>query len=139
MNIVKTMTGDQTADEQREQFEIGELARELGVSTRTIRFYEEKGIVSPERKGTTRIFNRRDRARLVLAMRGKRLGFSLDVIKEYLELYNVRGDTSKAAQREYLTGKINDALDVLEKQKEEIDTTISELKEMKKLVRKPQK
>lgn len=135
MNIVKIMTNSEQNDEAEETYEIGELARELGVSTRTIRFYEEKGILSPERKSNARIFKKRDKVRLILALRGKRVGFSLDEIKEYLDLYNARKDNNRK-QNEFLVAKINDAVSILKQKKKEIDLTVSELNEMKKLVEK---
>ena len=73
--------------ENRDLFAIADLAREFGISTRAIRFYETKGLFAPERVGSTRVFRRRDRARLILILRGKRLGFSLRDISEYLSLY----------------------------------------------------
>ena len=138
MNIVKIMTSPETKKEAETTFEIGELARELGVSTRTIRFYEEKGIVNPERKGNTRIFKRRDKVRLILALRGKRLGFSLDEVSEYLELYSTKSKNN-SKQNEYLINKINDAVNMLEQKKQEIEITVIELKEMKAVVEKDNK
>ena len=73
-------------------FSISELAREFEVTTRTIRFYEDQGLVSPKRAGTTRVFSPRDRVRLKLALRGKRLGFSIAEIRELFELYDVSRD-----------------------------------------------
>ena len=70
-------------------FSVSQLARQLGVTTRTIRFYEDKHLISPQRAGTTRVYTHRDRARLMLILRGKRLGFSLREIKEFLDLYDV--------------------------------------------------
>ena len=72
--------------ETRDLFAIADLAREFGISTRAIRFYESKGLLTPERVGSTRVFRRRDRARLILILRGKRLGFSLRDISDYLSL-----------------------------------------------------
>ena len=74
--------------ENRDLFAIADLAREFGISTRAIRFYETKGLLTPERVGSTRVFRRRDRARLILILRGKRLGFSLRDISDYLSLYD---------------------------------------------------
>src|SRR5690606_21680293 len=81
--------------ENRDLFAIADLAREFGISTRAIRFYESKGLLSPERVGATRIFRRRDRARLMLILRGKRLGFSLRDISDYLSLYDPRSQTAQ--------------------------------------------
>jgi DNA-binding transcriptional MerR regulator len=72
-----------------DSYSISELAKEFGVTTRTIRFYEDQGLLSPTRAGATRVFSNRDRVRLKLALRGKRLGFSLAEIRELFELYDV--------------------------------------------------
>jgi DNA-binding transcriptional MerR regulator len=71
-------------DDANRLFAIGELAAEFGVTTRTIRFYESKGLISPARRGVARAYSRRDRARLKLILRGKNLGFSLEAIAAYL-------------------------------------------------------
>ncbi|MBI1736448.1 MAG: MerR family transcriptional regulator, partial [Candidatus Rokubacteria bacterium] len=72
----------------KELLTVNEIAGELGVTPRALRFYETKGLILPLRAGTTRVYTRRDRGRLMLILRGKRLGFSLVEIKEYLDLYN---------------------------------------------------
>ena len=69
-------------------FSIGLLAREFDVTTRTIRFYEDQGLLSPRRRGQTRLFDQRDRTRLKLILRGKRLGFSLSEINEIVDMYD---------------------------------------------------
>ena len=69
-------------------FTVGELAAELEVTPRALRFYEDRGLIQPRRAGQNRIYTRRDRARLILILRGKRLGFSLAEIKEWLDLYD---------------------------------------------------
>ncbi len=115
--------------EGRELYSIADLAREFGISTRAIRFYEAKGLLSPERLGSTRVFRRRDRARLILILRGKRLGFSLRDISDYLGLY----DADRAQQVHLLADKVSERLDALERQRTDLETTISELREIKKL------
>ena len=115
--------------DNRDLFAIADLAREFGISTRAIRFYESKGLLSPDRVGGTRVFRRRDRARLILILRGKRLGFSLRDISDYLSLY----DANRSQQVQLLTAKIDERLVSLEAQLEDLQTTISELKEIKKL------
>ena len=115
--------------ENRDLFAIADLAREFGISTRAIRFYEAKGLLAPERVGATRIFRRRDRARLILILRGKRLGFSLRDISDYLSLY----DANRSQQVHLLTAKVDERLASLEAQLQDLQTTISELKEIKKL------
>lgn len=112
-------------------FAIADLAREFGISTRAIRFYEAKGLLHPERVGGTRIFRRRDRARLILILRGKRLGFSLRDISEYLSLYDTGG--AHTAQVELLVEKVDERLKLLEQQKTDLETTMSELAEIRRL------
>lgn len=116
--------------EQRDLFAIADLAAEFGISTRAIRFYEAKGLISPERVGATRVFRRRDRARLILILRGKRLGFSLRDISEYLSLYDAHSQT---AQTRLLIDKVDQRLALLEAQKADLETTIAELREIRKL------
>ena len=120
---------NRSVPENRDLFAIADLAKEFGISTRAIRFYEAKGLLSPERVGATRIFRRRDRARLILILRGKRLGFSLRDISDYLSLY----DANRSQQVQLLTAKIDERLVSLEAQLQDLQTTISELKEIKKL------
>jgi len=115
--------------ENRDLFAIADLAREFGISTRAIRFYETKGLLAPERVGATRIFRRRDRARLILILRGKRLGFSLRDISDYLSLY----DADRSQQVHLLTAKVDERLASLEAQLQDLQTTIAELKEIRKL------
>lgn len=117
--------------DQRDLFAIADLAREFGISTRAIRFYEAKGLLTPDRVGGTRIFRRRDRARLILILRGKRLGFSLRDISEYLSLYDA--DRSGTAQTELLVRKVDERLDLLERQMADLRTTLAELGEIRKL------
>lgn len=115
--------------ESKDLFAIADLAREFGISTRAIRFYEAKGLIAPERVGATRIFRRRDRARLILILRGKRLGFSLRDISDYLSLY----DADRSQQVHLLAEKVDERLTALERQKADIETTIAELREIRKL------
>lgn len=116
--------------ENRDLFAIADLAREFDISTRAIRFYETKGLLQPERVGATRVFRRRDRARLILILRGKRLGFSLRDISEYLSLYDAQ---SQSAQVSLLIAKVDERLSLLERQKADLETTIDELREIRKL------
>ena len=110
-------------------YSIADLAREFGISTRAIRFYESKGLISPERLGATRVFRRRDRARLILILRGKRLGFSLRDISDYLALY----DADRGQQVNLLAEKVDERLELLEQQLADLQTTIAELQEIRKL------
>ena len=117
--------------ENRDLFAIADLAREFGISTRAIRFYETKGLLTPERVGSTRVFRRRDRARLILILRGKRLGFSLRDISEYLSLYEA--DRTQHAQVKLLVDMVDQRMQMLEQQLADLQITIGELREIKKL------
>lgn len=116
--------------ESRDLFAIADLAQEFGISTRAIRFYEAKGLLHPERVGGTRVFRRRDRARLILILRGKRLGFSLRDISDYLSLYDAHSQT---AQVNLLVQKVDERLKLLEQQLGDLQTTIAELREIRTL------
>ncbi|SEQ15170.1 DNA-binding transcriptional regulator, MerR family [Devosia sp. YR412] len=120
---------NRSVPDNRDLFAIADLAKEFGISTRAIRFYEAKGLLAPERVGATRVFRRRDRARLILILRGKRLGFSLRDISDYLSLY----DANRSQQVNLLTAKVDERLASLEAQLVDLQTTIAELKEIKKL------
>ncbi|WP_127142550.1 MerR family transcriptional regulator [Pelagibacterium montanilacus] len=126
-----TETAERQGADRHDLFSIADLAREFQISTRTIRFYESKGLLQPDRVGATRVFRRRDRARLILILRGKRLGFSLRDISEYLSLYDA--DRSRTAQVQLLLDKVDQRLDQLESQKQDLETTISELGEIRAL------
>ena len=117
--------------ENRDLFAIADLAREFGISTRAIRFYETKGLLTPERVGSTRVFRRRDRARLILILRGKRLGFSLRDISDYLTLYDA--DRTQRAQVNLLVDMVDQRVGMLEQQLMDLQTTIGELREIRKL------
>jgi len=117
--------------ETRDLFSIADLAREFGISTRAIRFYETKGLLAPERVGSTRVFRRRDRARLILILRGKRLGFSLRDISDYLSLYDA--DRTQRAQVQLLVEMVDQRMALLEQQFADLETTIAELREIRKL------
>ncbi len=108
-----------------EAYGIAELAREFDVTTRTIRYYEDKGLLSPTRKGQRRVYAPRDRVRLKLIMRGKRLGFSLDEIRELIDLYDV--DPTEATQLRHFLDKINERKAVLVRQQADIAETLSEM------------
>jgi DNA-binding transcriptional MerR regulator len=106
-------------------YTIGDLSREFGVTLRTLRFYEDKGILSPRRQGMTRIFSRRDRARLKLALLGKKLGFSLMEIKEMLDLYDLRD--GQVTQLRVVLEKFQEQAEILRRQKQEIEEALDEL------------
>ncbi|HUG62110.1 MAG TPA: MerR family DNA-binding transcriptional regulator [Methylomirabilota bacterium] len=107
-------------------FSIGDLAREFGVTLRTLRFYEDKGLVNPRRDGMNRLYSRRDRARLKLVLMGKRVGFSLTEIKNMLDLYDLRD--GQVAQLRLALGRFNEQISVLERQKKDIEQALAELR-----------
>lgn len=109
---------------------ITELGDELGLTPRTIRFYESKGLITPGRVGSNRVYNYRDRARLKLIMRAKRLGFSLSDIAEYLDLY--RADPEQLEQRQLLVAKVRKRIAELEQQKIDLEITLGELYEIER-------
>lgn len=111
------------------RFTIGELADEFGITTRTIRFYEARGLISPERKGANRSYSRRNRARLMLILRGKNLGFTLEDIAEYLALYDA--DPGQLAQTKMLLAKVEDMVEDLARKRADIDRTMRDLKELR--------
>jgi len=104
---------------------ISELAREFDVTPRTIRFYEDQGIVSPAREGRNRIFGPRDRTRLKLALRGKRLGLQLSEILTLIDMYDGPGDT-EVQLRQYLT-VLEQHRATLEQQRRDIEDTLQEI------------
>jgi len=106
-------------------FTVTELARQLRMTPRAIRFYEDKGLISPRRVGTTRVFSSRDRARMILILRGKRLGFSLSTIKEYLDLYDA--DVTQRSQLKLLLAAVGRRRDQLVAQRQAIDDALAEL------------
>jgi DNA-binding transcriptional MerR regulator len=108
-----------------ETYTISQLAAEFDVTTRTIRFYEDQGLLSPRRDGSSRIFSGRDRVRLKLALRGKRLGFSLAEIRELFELYDISRDERK--QLEQFLAKLDRRRALLEQQREDIEVMLNEI------------
>ena len=106
-------------------YKIAELAREFEVTTRTIRHYEDEGLLNPRRDGTTRVFSARDRVRLKLALRGKRLGFSLQEIKELFDLYDLARDERQ--QLEAFLAKLEQRKTLLEQQREDIEVLLNEV------------
>lgn len=107
---------------------IGEVANEFGVTLRTLRFYEDKGLISPKRAGVTRLYSRRDRARLKLILLGKKIGFSLREVKQLMDLYEPNGNNTR--QLKVALEKSQKQLKRLEKQRESITEAIDELKKL---------
>jgi len=106
-------------------YTVTELAKELGMTPRAVRFYEDKGLISPQRAGTTRVYSTRDRARMILILRGKRLGFSLSAIKEYLDLYDA--DVTQHSQLRALLAGVAKRREQLLAQRQAIDEALAEL------------
>ncbi len=104
---------------------ITELAAEFGVTLRTIRHYEDVGLITPERRGTSRLFHPRDRIRLQLILRGKRLGFSLPEIRTIVDMYDEQ--PGEAGQLRYLIEQIDVRRAELEQMRRDIDETMTEL------------
>ncbi len=113
-------------------FTIGDLAREFDITLRTLRFYEDRGLLNPRRQGQQRLYGRRDRARLDLILRGKRVGFSLNEIKEMLDLYDLRD--GQVTQMRVALGKFEDRIAALRRQKLDIEEAIVELERTVEIV-----
>ncbi|HHQ4450779.1 MULTISPECIES: MerR family transcriptional regulator [Aeromonas] len=111
-------------DEGR-RFSISELAREFDITTRSIRFYEDQGLLNPAREGQTRIYSKQDRVRLKLTLRGKRLGFSLAEIRELFDLYDA--DKSSRTQLQTMLGLVKEKRETLQQQMEDIRMVLLEL------------
>ncbi len=116
-------------------FGITELCREFGISLRAIRFYEDKGLLHPRRVNGTRVYTRRDRARLALILRAKAIGSSLAEIKHYLDLYGSHGE-GRVQQMRYVLQRTDQAIAELEERRAHIDATLAELRVINESVRK---
>ncbi|HEX9771051.1 MAG TPA: MerR family DNA-binding transcriptional regulator [Kiloniellales bacterium] len=111
-----------------ELYSVSELANDLGVTPRALRFYEDKGLLAPQRAGNTRVYTPRDRGRLMLILRGKRLGFTLREVREWLDLYEP--GPGQAAQMTRLRDKLRQRIATLEQQRDDLDATLAELREI---------
>ena len=112
-------------DEKDISFSISDLAREFGVTTRAIRFYEDEGLLSPGRSGRQRVYTSRDHVRLKLIVRGKRLGFSLSEVREIIEMYDL--DPGESGQLRYFLEQIKKRREALQQQRHDIELTLDEL------------
>lgn len=121
------------SDRSEKLYTVTELARDLGVTARTLRFYEDRGLIAPRRAGTTRIYSRRERGRMIIVLRGKRLGFTLREIKEYLDLYDA--DPRHSEQLHRLEQRVADRIAHLENQRQALDETLAELNEIRNQAR----
>lgn len=113
-------------------YTITDLSEELGVTPRAIRFYEAKGLLEPQRLGQNRVYTYRDRARLLIILRGKRLGFSLARVKEYLDLYDA--DPTQKEQFVHLLRGVRQRKAELDRQRRDLELTMSELCEVEREV-----
>ena len=112
---------------QREQFTISDLTAEFDVTARALRFYEDEGLIAPARVGLTRVYSKRDRARLAWIVRAKNVGFSLTEIKELIDLYDI-GD-GRARQRQVTVERCKEKVERLKAQRADLDAAIAELSE----------
>ncbi len=122
-------------DAGSELFGITELCRDFGITPRSIRFYEDKGLLAPRRVGGTRVYTRRDRARLALILRSKAIGASLAEIKHYLDLYGAHGE-GRVQQMKFVLDRTDKAIAELETRRAHIDATLAELRVINATVRK---
>jgi DNA-binding transcriptional MerR regulator len=112
---------------------IAQVAEEFGVTHRTVRHYEDLGLISPERRGTQRVYHRRDRTRLGLILRGKRLGFPLEEIRTIIDLFDApRG---RRTQLEYVLGQIDERRADLDQRLKDVQDAIAELGEFERRCR----
>lgn len=117
-----------TRTEPPKLFTITELSAELGVTARAIRFYETKGLVAPQRVGSNRAYTYRDRARLMIILRGKRLGFPLALIKKYLDLYDA--DPTRREQIVHLLRGARKRIGELEARRRDLEQALAELRDI---------
>jgi DNA-binding transcriptional MerR regulator len=118
------------ADEDPRTWTIAEVADEFGITHRTVRFYEDQGLIAPERRGTQRIYHPRDRVRLALILRGKRLGFDLQEIARIIDMYDQA--PGEAGQLRYLLAQISDRRTELEQRRHDIELTLTELDDVER-------
>ena len=121
------VVADHRSDDAGQLFGITELCKEFDISPRALRFYEDKGLLAPRRVNGTRVYTRRDRARLSLILRAKAIGSSLAEIKHYLDLYGAHGE-GRAVQMKYVLDKTSKAIAELEQKRAHIDASLAELR-----------
>ena len=122
------------SEKERAEFSIGELAREFDVTPRAIRFYEAEGLLAPRRDGQRRIYTARDRTRLKLTLRGKRLGLSLSEIRDLIDMYEPGRD--ERPQLERFLAVLGAHKAALERQREDVEAQLAEIAAFEKKVRK---
>ncbi len=122
-------------DDTGQLYGIAELCREFGITLRTIRFYEDKGLLAPRRVSGARVYTRRDRARLALILRSKAIGASLSEIKHYLDLYGAHGE-GRVQQMKFVLDRTTKAIQELEAKRAAIEASLAELRLINDTVRK---
>lgn len=119
LDLERLLASEEDSGDKRQTYRIGDLAAEFGISLRALRFYEDRGLIAPERRGTTRIYSRRDRKRLRLVLLAKLLGFSLTEARQMIELYD--GPSGERRQLETALARLEDQREVLIEQRRELD------------------
>jgi len=117
-----------TTNDQKDYYTITDLTREFGISTRTIRFYEDEGLVHPVRRGRTRLFRQSDRRLLSFILRGKRLGFSIAEIREILKMY--KESPGESGQLKLLIQRVDEKRGELNQKRRDIEETLAELNQV---------
>jgi DNA-binding transcriptional MerR regulator len=128
MADMSTRSGSPAATSPARTWTIAEVAEEFGITHRTVRYYEDVGLVSPERRGTVRVFHPRDRIRLQLVLRGKRLGFPLEEIRTIVDMYDQQ--PGEAGQLRYLLDQIGDRRAELEERRRDVESALAELADL---------
>ncbi len=126
-NDAQALVGSQRDEEAAALFGITELCKEFGITLRALRFYEDKGLLSPRRINGARVYTRGDRARLILLLRAKALGSPLSEIKRYLDLYGNHGE-GRVQQLKYVIDRTDTAIRELEQKRSQVDQTLAELR-----------